>query len=373
MPTCKVFIVCSGLGHVQRGFESFTQECFDALSKDSALDLTLFKGGGDSNSKSIPLWNFPRESWMGAHLGELIKRDSYFIEQSSFFLSLVPHIHLKRPDVIYFSDGNLGNLLWHWRSITKQRYKLLFSNGAPLSPPFDRWDHVQQLTPAHLQIAVEAGTPAEKQSLVPYGISVPSELQTLSLDERDALRKRLGLPVNRPIIISVAAINKSHKRMDYVIKEVAGLPEPRPYLLLVGQQEAESSEVIALGTSLLKNDNFQARSVAPQEVADYYRAADVFTLASLSEGFGRVLLEAMSHGLPCLVHDYEVTRYILEEHGHFADFQIPGNLSDLIHKVLEQRECESKRRLRHRSIYERFGWGHLHSSYIDMIQHCAIT
>jgi glycosyltransferase involved in cell wall biosynthesis len=161
--------------------------------------------------------------------------------------------------------------------------------------------------------------------------------------------------------------------MDFIIKEVAGLPEPRPYLLLVGQQEAESSDVVALGKELLGIDGFQIRSVTQQEVADYYRVADAFTLASLSEGFGRVLLEAMSYGLPCLVHDHEVARYILDEHGYFADFKIPGSLSDLIHKVLAQSRCESKRRLRHHSIYARFGWEHLHSSYIDMIQYCAIT
>ena len=45
----KVFLVCSGLGKINRGFESFTQECFVALSSVTKLEVTLFKGGGTSN------------------------------------------------------------------------------------------------------------------------------------------------------------------------------------------------------------------------------------------------------------------------------------------------------------------------------------
>jgi hypothetical protein len=35
--------------------------------------------------------------------------------------------------------------------------------------------------------------------------------------------------------------------MDYVIREVASLPEPRPYLLLLGQETPDSPEIIKLG------------------------------------------------------------------------------------------------------------------------------
>ena len=54
----KVFVICSGLGNIKRGYESFTQECFEALSQEPLLDVTLFKGGGKSSEKEIALWNF---------------------------------------------------------------------------------------------------------------------------------------------------------------------------------------------------------------------------------------------------------------------------------------------------------------------------
>jgi glycosyltransferase involved in cell wall biosynthesis len=75
-----------------------------------------------------------------------------------------------------------------------------------------------------------------------------------------------------------------------------------------------------LGNELLGADNFQTRSVALKEVKNYYKIADAFILASLGEGFGRVFLEAMCYGLPCLAHDYEVTRFVLETRGIFSEF-----------------------------------------------------
>jgi glycosyltransferase involved in cell wall biosynthesis len=368
----KIFIICSGLGHVKRGFESFTQECFETLSKNHSLDITLFKGGGDSHSKEVRLWNFPRESWRAMQLGKVTSRGAYFIEQASFTFSLLPYIHREQPDVIYFSDGAVGNLLWHWRRLTKQRYKLLLSNGGPYYPPFLPYcDHVQQVAPNHFQATVDRGVSAAKQSLIPYGINISKTLQILSNPEREVRRRQLGLPETRPVMLSVGAISKFHKRMDYVIREIASLAEPRPYLLLLGQQEAESHEIVQLGNGLLGSDNFQVKTVAFNEVADFYRVGDVFVLASLGEGFGRVFLEAMSYGLPCLAHDYEIPQFILGEEGYLANFELTGSLAGLIRQVLAEGDDENRRYLRHHRIYERFSWEKLQQAYMEMLQHVA--
>ena len=362
----KVFLICSGLGNVKRGFESFTQECFDALSQVPELDITLFKGGGKSTDRQISLWNFPRDSWLGIQLGKLTGRGAYFVEQVSFTCSLLFHIFRQQPDVIYFSDGTVGNVLWHWRKKTGQQYKLLFSNGGPLSPPFDRCDRVQQVAPTHLQTALQAGEPIEKHILVPYGIKMDPQLKVLSASEKANLRHKLELPDDLPIILSVAAINKSHKRMDYLIREVAHLPQPRPYLLMLGQIESESPEIVELANQLLERDRFQIKTVASHQIPDYYQVADAFVLASLSEGLPRVLLESMSYGLPCIAHDYEIARFVLKDEGYFGNFELVGSLASIIPQVLTQNNDDSKLR-RHQSARERFSWDKLRSKYVDMI------
>src|SRR6185437_484660 len=147
----KTFIVCCGLGHVNRGYETFTRECFDALKDSSELDLILYKGAGKTEKKEVALWCLKRNGSVAKSLGNLFKKDAYYFEQLTFFISFIPSILLKKPDVIFFSDFILGCWLSHFKRILNLKYKLLFSNGAPNGPPFRLFDHVQQLLPVHLE------------------------------------------------------------------------------------------------------------------------------------------------------------------------------------------------------------------------------
>ncbi len=374
----KVFMLCSGLGLVSRGFESFFQGCFDTLKDEPSLDITLFKGAGQTTDKKITLWNIPRKSFIITKPNKVLSKihrrvtlDPRFIEQTSFFFSLIPYLQRERPDVIYLSQDILGYWLTLWRRLTKQNYKIIFRNGGPIPPPFSDWDYVQQLTPTQLQIALDYGEPATKHHLILAGFDIPSELKILAPDERKALRHKLGLPKTGSIVISVGLITKSRKRMDYVIQEVAKLPEPRPYLLLLGQQEAEAPEIIQLGDSLLGAANFQVKTVSQQEMPDYYGCADVFVLAALREGMGRVFVESIAQGLPCLAHDFEIARFVVGKEGYFANFELPGSLTALLSQVLADGCDEAKRRHYHRLAYERFSWDNLRSTYVEMFHNCA--
>lgn len=367
----KLFLVCSGLGNINRGYESFTRECFDALATHPEIKTSLWKGGGKSGANEVVLWNLPRQGSAARLLGQITRRPSYFVEQVTFGLSLLPRISRLKPDVIYFSDGNLGNILWQWRRLTRGNYKLLFSNGGPISPPFARWDYVQQVAPTHFQNALNAGESAEKQSMVPYGICMEREFHPPSTEERKRVREDLGLPVDRPIVLSVAAINKSQKRMDYLIREVAALPQPRPFLLLLGQQDEETPDILKLAQEMLGAGNFAIQTVASSAIGDYYRVSDMFVLASLTEGLPRSLLEAASYGLSSLAHDYELTRYALGDYGYFADFTQPRQLTALLQNLLEHPEDESSRGERHRDIYNRFSWDVLKPAYVAMSKKCC--
>jgi 1,2-diacylglycerol 3-alpha-glucosyltransferase len=367
-----VFLVCSGLGNVHRGYESFTQECFEALEREThtSIEVFLFKGGGKSQNKEFVLPNLPRASWLAKKLGKILEKDSYFIEQFTFALSLLTYIYLKRPHVIFFSDFSVGTTLWHCRRMTGLPYKLIFCNGASYGPPFSRTDFVQHSTPVHYHMALDAGESPSKHFLVPQGIGISDQLKTLSQEERFSLCRALELPSDRPIILSVAAIDKTVKRIDYLISEVAQLSEPRPFLIMLGHQTTESPEIVNMAKQLLGNENFLIKTVRMSEVTKYYQVADIFVLTSLKEGFGRVFVEAMSYGLPCIAHDYDVARFVLKDEGYFGNFKLAGSLASLISDVLSQNDDDSKHR-RHQSVYESFSWKKLHFDYFKMINHCA--
>jgi glycosyltransferase involved in cell wall biosynthesis len=164
----------------------------------------------------------------------------------------------------------------------------------------------------------------------------------------------------------VAALNRWHKRLDYVIEEIARMPEPRPYLLLVGQPEAETEGLRKLAHELLGDDGHSIRTVPRSEVDSLLRASDFFVLASFAEGLPRALVEAMAHGLPCLAHDYSVTRYALGEHGLLADLAQQGALSDLIQANAESWDA-AKAAERRRHVYDNFSWDRLAPEYVEML------
>lgn len=368
----KVFIVSSGLGNIHRGFESFFRDCFDTLRHEPELDLFLFKGKGEESQNEISLWNLPRHGKASKRFARFLGRGSYFVEQVTFFVSILPHILIKKPDVIYLSDVVLANLIRFLKGFFRCKYKVLYNNGGPTLPKFlFRWDHIQQVSPQYLNIAVQTGLSRDRQTLLPYAVNIGCSFVPIQDVERENLRKKLGLPLDRKIILSVGAINRSRKRMDYLVGEVAKMQKPRPFLLLIGQNEPETEDIINLGKRFLSHEGFSARTVAKEEVGKYYKVADLFTLASLDEGFGLVYVEAMSYGLPCIVHDYEISRFILGDKGYYCDLTREGNLTKCMTKILQNQLEVKQASSLHAQVYEHFSWDKLKPKYVELFQYVA--
>lgn len=364
-------MICTGLGNINRGYESFTRECFDKLSEFKDFEIILFKGGGYSGNNEYKLFNLHRNSKLTVILSKIFGKNPYHIEQYSFFISLIPKIISYKPDIIYFSDFHLATLLWHLRKYINLNYKIIYRNGAPHRPPFTRMDHVQHLTPVSLKWALEYGENYEKHTFIPNCININKSINFLSDKEKNLLREDLDLPRGKKIILSAGTINKSHKRMDYVIKEFAEIQNPDLFLQLLGQEDDESKKVKELAENILNPEGYSIKSVSKTEMPDYYKVSDVFVLASLNEAFGRVLLEAMSFGLPCIVHDYDIPRYILQDMGYYADLSKEGSLKELLITILNNEEKIQSKIIRRSKMYERFSWEKLIPEYLDMFYRCC--
>ena len=335
---------------------------------DTRLSITVFAGAPTVGTPARVIRNLPRDSRLAAWLGRLAGRDAYFIEQLTFFLSFLPHLVRGRPDVVYFADLNLGNLCWHWRRVSGQRFTLLFYNGGLTTKPFTRADFIQQLTPAGMREAAERGEDPARQILLPHGVQIPAELPSRILG---AHRAALGLPADRQVVLSVGLLDTAIKRMDALIREIAALPAPRPFLVLLGAEHEETDAVRHVAAELLGDANVLIRTVPPDEVSGYYRAADVFTLASLREGFGLAYVEALAHGLPVVAHDTEVTRYLLGPYATLVDVTAPGAISRAIEAALVRPLCDDERKARHASARQRFGWDALRGQYAAMLLRAA--
>lgn len=368
----RVLFICTGLGIINRGIESFFRDAFDGLKDTEGLNLCLLKSGGAGAQDEPLTLNVPRTCRLARLLGRIAGRNGYVIEQWTSFPSVARQIRAFRPGVVFYSDANLGFLLFRLRRHVGVRFSLLFSNGGPVHPPFIRTDYIHQVAPCYYQEALSAGEAPGKHFMAPYGINLVSAPAVRNPVERQALRRRLGLPVNRKVILSVGWIRKIHKRMDYVIEETARLPKPRPFLQLLGAMDEGSGEILRLGNQLLGPEGFSAASVPYEAVFDYYRSADCFVLASLSEGFGRVYLEALMHGLTVIAHRNAITEYVLDSQAILADLRKPGALAGSLAEVLIAPAKPELVRQRWQSVRDRFSWQVLASCYRDMFTACAL-
>jgi 1,2-diacylglycerol 3-alpha-glucosyltransferase len=371
----KVWFVCTGVGIYNRGIESFFRDAFDGLHPlmpKLGVHAELFKGGGlDVPPDEHRVWCLPRTGNGAKLLARIIRRNEYTAEQMSFLPGIIRRIRRHRPDVIYHSDSNMAMRLWLYRKRIGVPFRLLYSNGAPLHPPFSMTDHVQQVVPCYQEEALAFGEPASKHSMVPYGFTVPDGDPPSDNESKLAARRRLGLPVDRPIVLSVGWISKILKRMDYTISEIAAMPSPRPYLVMLGAMDEQTPPILVQANEQLGADNFTARSVALGMVDLYYQAADVFVLSSLAEGFGRVYIEALINGMPVVAHDAAVPRYVLAAEGNFADLTVPGNLAAVLATLLRASPDPTAPARRRASVRRRFSWPVLAADYAEMFKAAA--
>jgi 1,2-diacylglycerol 3-alpha-glucosyltransferase len=361
-------LVCSGLDHAHRGFETFARECFTALREDPRVRIELVKGSGAPGQGERSLPTPTRDSRFLRALARLLGKQSFRLEAFVFGVELVPLVLEQRPDLVYTSEWDTSRVLAWVRDRTRARFKILLSNGSFASVGFEHLDHVQELTPAALDYVLRLGADPARHTVLPLGFQIEPQLSLADPVERNALRARQGLPADRRIVVSVAALNRSHKRIDYLIEEIAAVPEPRPFLLLVGEPEPETPGLVELARDRLGEGHYAFRTVPAERVPELLRASDLFVLASLAEMQGRALIEAAAAGVECIAHENPVMRFALGEHGIFGDLSRTGALTRLLvaHQRGEFGSIRDRCLAAHRHVYERFSWDCLRSRYIDV-------
>ncbi len=325
----KLALVSTGLGHINRGFEISTARWFEALKRHSSLDVRLYSGGEHSGAKA--LWNFPRSSiWTKPiqyipFMSEQHRWEfTYGVEQVSFWSALNFELIAWKPDAIWVKDVPLAHMLLASRVAFNLKFKIILANGGMFRPKtYECFDLIQQLQHQAFDEAVEFGIAPEKMEIL--GNCVPAPAAFLPGD-RAQVRRSLGLKDTDYVIVCVAAWNKYHKRIDYLLNEVARLPDANIKLLLCGATEVDTKELQDQGKELL-GDRVQWLTVEPEKVASILQASDVFVLPSLRESFGNVLLEAALCGLPVVTHPHDGAQFVIADDFWMTDLSEEGNLS----------------------------------------------
>lgn len=148
--------------------------------------------------------------------------------------------------------------------------------------------------------------------LIPNGVDTDRFAPATTL-ERQAIRASLGLRADELIALFVGRLEQ-RKGLDLLLKawgEMAGRPAP-PRLLIVGPGNAERWTALARGLEIESRISFLG---GREDVARFYRAADLFVFPSRAEGCPNAVLEAMASGVPVVATDVAGNREAVGEDG----------------------------------------------------------
>jgi glycosyltransferase involved in cell wall biosynthesis len=337
----KIAIASSGLGHIARGIETWADDLACALHS-AGEDVTLFQGAGEpvaSYAVTVPAWKrFDSKTQRAVKFFRRLGGwrygcgSGYELEQTTFSLHLWRRIR-HAYDILHVQDPLVALILDRLQRAGLSRPRVILAHGTEESPEkLKKYSYLQHLAPNY-DTDWQQHRPARQ-----FSTAIPNFVDTdrFHPGNREECRAKWDLPRDAFVVLCVAALKKTHKRCDYVIREFERfIAEGRgdAILVMAGAREQESEEIISLGERLLGSRIRFLQSVPRCALPSLYQAADVYVIGSLHEMMPIALLEAMASGLPIIAHDTQTLRWMVEKAGVVADLRAPGALSAALDKV----------------------------------------
>lgn len=181
------------------------------------------------------------------------------------------------------------------------------------------------------------------------------------------LSETLGIPKDIPLILYVGTL-QPRKNIPVLIKAFSVVKDQIPHQLILAGSKGEAFDDIK---NLIGNENLEARVTITGYIDDetrsaLYQSADVFVYPSLCEGFGLVLLEAMTAGLPTIA---AANSSLMEAGGDstkYFDTQSPESLSKVLLEVLSSEEVRNSMIKLGHSQTKKFSWDESAKQHLDL-------
>lgn len=209
-----------------------------------------------------------------------------------------------------------------------------------------------------------------------YSTRVAARILTISEFSKRAIIKAYKVPEKRVIVTYPGltmpkAKSETNKFGDYILS--VGTLQPRKNfvrlieafsqiaskyrkltLVIVGKRGWMYEEILASPKKYGVEDRVKFLDfVSDEELPALYRAAKVFALPSLYEGFGLPVLEAMSYGCPVVVSNVSSLPEIAGKAGIYID---PENVESIAGGLVEALEERGKRVAAAKEQVKKFTW-----------------
>jgi glycosyltransferase involved in cell wall biosynthesis len=240
------------------------------------------------------------------------------------------HTHLPRADFAGALEHWLG-LRIPWICSIHDIYSKSWSGKWAL-PLFSRlWRRADGLIAISQVVkdwlVMEQHVPAEKIRVIHYGIEA-ARFAAREADSQNAMRKREGRVIGA---ISRLEPRKGHETLIRAMPEILQRV-PQASLQIAGHDPWEYGQVLQAVIAELGLEQRVQLCGFQNDVPMFLHSLDVFAMASQSEGFGQVIIEAMATGKPVVASRIPpLTEIVLEgETGLLVEPENPKAFADAI-------------------------------------------
>jgi glycosyltransferase involved in cell wall biosynthesis len=219
--------------------------------------------------------------------------------------------------------------------------------------------------------------PSEKTMMVPNGINFDHIYQYQQ--DKTVLRKLLGLPEDKKIIITVGR-NHPKKGYHFIPEIIQHIVQKRKDILwvIVGRNtekigkiaqemgvDAYLKTIPAIGMGK-ENDN-EKYLVPSNEIISLYKAANVFAFPTLIESFGLVNIEAMAAELPVIVTDAPGCNDLVTHRYNGLVSAVGDNqgMAENILEVLDNEQLSNRLIKNGVEVAKKHDWGNVAQQYVQ--------
>ncbi|MDO8638492.1 MAG: glycosyltransferase family 4 protein [Candidatus Daviesbacteria bacterium] len=309
----KIAFLCRGYSMVNRGVETYVKELSKRLEKD--FTVTILAGTDSDNLQKILSGNF---------------------------------------DLVIPTNGRLQALKASFGRLSGH-YKILISGQSGIGRD-DIWNILVCAPDAYVALTDYERDWAKKWAWRTKLVKIPNGVDLTKFNPQG---KKININLPKPIILSVGAL-EWYKHHELEIEAMAKLDHGSLLIIGAGSQLESLNK---LGQEKLPG-RFKIISVKFEEIPDYYRSGDLFTLPSWDrEAFGIVYVEAMASGLAIIAPDDAPRREIVGEAGILTNVNDSSKYAAAIRQALAKKWGQLPRQQA-----EKFSWDKIAYEYKKLIQ-----
>ncbi len=171
------------------------------------------------------------------------------------------------------------------------------------------------------------------------------------------LRSRLGLGAG-PVVLTVSA-KKVHKNLERLVRAMVAVAErwPDAVLVMPGNPTAHERELRELAAELRIGANVAFPAyVDAADLEGLYALARCFVFASINEGFGIPILEAMRRGVPVACSRASALPEVAGDAARYFDPLSVTDIGDALIELLADSDLAADLAARGREREKRFTW-----------------